>query len=73
MNKKDIKRIEYLSRHLSRADLKIKKRKCLLYGVLDVSECNYSALDDAKKEEADFLDLIEEDVSNALDCLRGIY
>jgi hypothetical protein len=62
--------IENAYKNLVKASNKINERKCSLYSVSSTRDCDYSSLDDSKKKEADFLDLIEADVNNALEHLK---
>jgi hypothetical protein len=67
-------KIERAYKRLVSAQNRINARKCEIYGVPNTRECDYSLLPIALKSEADFLNLIEEDLENAIAWIKkGIY
>ena len=62
--------IENTYKNLVNALNRLKERKCVLYSVKYTSDCDYSTLSDSDKKEADFLDLIENDIENALSFIK---
>jgi hypothetical protein len=69
-NENKMKNLELAYKSLVKASNEINDQKCKLYNVKNTRDCDYSLLSDNDKKQADFLDIIEQEIDNALSFIK---